>query len=285
MSRRNSSFSEHAPLIRASSQPISITSGPSYHHIPRRSFFQKLSNSYRMSRTSVKTFLSSGAQHYTVLLLVACDLIGIFADIIINLYQCDNDKEGKTEPIWNEVRDGLGIAGLIFSCFFMVELIASVWAFGWRYVFLTVSFLFSDTVLCTEEINTEPQCPKTNKLLVDGLGNLPRFWSSTRSAAAHYFRSKFHCFDAAVILAGFIVDVLLHGVLEEVASLVIILRLWRFFKIIEEFSVGAQEQMDGLEERIEQLEMKNRELMEELRTRKGGDEDLENGEGDLGVFE
>lgn len=73
---------------------------------------------------------------------------------------------------------------------------------------------------------------------------------------------------------------LLHGVLEEVASLVIILRLWRFFKIIEEFSVGAEEQMDVLEERIEQLEMENRELKRQLRKRKDGDEDLENGEGD-----
>ncbi|KAF7946771.1 hypothetical protein EAE96_009754 [Botrytis aclada] len=228
MSRRNSDISEHAPLIRASSQPISIASSPSYHHVPHPSFFRKLSNSYRRSRISAKSFLSSRAQHYTVLLLVACDLISIISDIIINLYQCDNDKEGKTDPIWNEVRDGLGIAGLIFSCLFMVELIASVWAFG-----------------------------------------------------LSYFRSKFHCFDATVIVAGFVVDVLLHGVLEEVASLVIILRLWRFFKIIEEFSVGAQEQMDGLEERIEQLEMENRELKRQLRKRKDGDEDLENGEDGL----
>jgi cell division protein FtsB len=72
-----------------------------------------------------------------------------------------------------------------------------------------------------------------------------------------------------VILAGFIVDVLLHGILEEVASLVIILRLWRFFKIIEEFSVGAQEQMDGLELRIEQLETENADLKAELKKQKG----------------
>lgn len=81
-----------------------------------------------------------------------------------------------------------------------------------------------------------------------------------------YFTSKFHIFDALVILAGFITDVLLHGVLEEVASLVVILRLWRFFKIIEEFSVGAEEQMAGLEYRIEELEKEN----EGLRVRVGG---------------
>ena len=62
---------------------------------------------------------------------------------------------------------------------------------------------------------------------------------------------------------------LLHGVLEEVASLVVILRLWRFFKIVEEFSVGAEEQMDGLELRIEQLESENGDLKRELRRQKG----------------
>jgi len=112
----------------------------------------------------------------------------------------------------------------VFSCLFMVELILSVWAFGWR-----------------------------------------------------YFTSWFHTFDAIVIVAGFVVDVLLHGILEEVASLVIVLRLWRFFKIIEEFTVGAQEQMDGLELRIESLELENRDLKERLRKSKGDDEESEIG--------
>jgi hypothetical protein len=79
-------------------------------------------------------------------------------------------------------------------------------------------------------------------------------------------------------VAGFIVDVLLHGILEEVASLVVILRLWRFFKIIEEFSVGAEEQMDGLTLRIEQLEMENCDLKLELKKQKGTmDEEQEMG--------
>jgi hypothetical protein len=93
-----------------------------------------------------------------------------------------------------------------------------------------------------------------------------------------YFNSWFHSFDAAVIVAGFIVDVLLHGILEEVASLVVILRLWRFFKIIEEFSVGAEEQMDGLELRIEQLETENEDLKRELKKQKGTLDEEEGGE-------
>lgn len=79
-----------------------------------------------------------------------------------------------------------------------------------------------------------------------------------------FFRSKFHCFDATVIVASFIIDVLLRGILEEVASLVIILRLWRVFKIIEELSVGAQEQTEALRERIELLEQEKSQLEVEL---------------------
>lgn len=79
----------------------------------------------------------------------------------------------------------------------------------------------------------------------------------TQTYLSRYFNSKFHIFDATVIVAGFIVDVLLHGTVEEAGSLVVIGRLWRVFKIIEEFSSGAQDQIEGLQERIELLEKEN----------------------------
>jgi cell division protein FtsB len=65
-------------------------------------------------------------------------------------------------------------------------------------------------------------------------------------------------------MASFIIDVLLRGILEEVASLVIILRLWRVFKIIEELNVGAQEQTEALHEQIERLEQEKSQLEVEL---------------------
>ena len=58
-----------------------------------------------------------------------------------------------------------------------------------------------------------------------------------------FFDSWFHCFDAAVIIASFGIDLLEHGIEEEIASLVVILRLWRFIKIVDEFSVEAAEQV------------------------------------------
>lgn len=117
-----------------STQPLLSTS-PSSSSPSSSKTLTPFIHAYRTCRQSIKTFLSSPAQHYTVLTLVSLDLAGIFADIIINLYQCDEgDFAG---PWWQDVRVGLGIAGLVFSCLFMVELIMSVWAFGWRFVFLS----------------------------------------------------------------------------------------------------------------------------------------------------
>jgi voltage-gated hydrogen channel 1 len=53
-------------------------------------------------------------------------------------------------------------------------------------------------------------------------------------------------------------------VLEEIGSLVVVLRLWRVFKIIEELSAGAEESMEPLQERLEETEKENRELKKEI---------------------
>jgi hypothetical protein len=118
----------------SSSQPL-LHDQPTTHspangnHEPLQSRRSRFKIVYNGCKTQVSDFLSSRAQHWTVLGLVSFDLLGIFADIIINLYQCD---EKDTDPIWDDVRNALGIAGLVFSCLFMLELVLSVWAFGWR---------------------------------------------------------------------------------------------------------------------------------------------------------
>jgi voltage-gated hydrogen channel 1 len=80
-----------------------------------------------------------------------------------------------------------------------------------------------------------------------------------------YFNSKFHVFDSIVIVASFVIDILLQGELEEVASLIIILRLFRVVKIVDELGAGAQEELDGLETRVRMLEEENERLKTELR--------------------
>ncbi|KAI6774885.1 hypothetical protein HG530_001643 [Fusarium avenaceum] len=132
----------------------------------------------------------------------------MIADFILNLFKCE---QGKKSSEWDIALDILGSISLVFSCLFMVELIASIWAFGWK-----------------------------------------------------YFKSWFHCFDAFIVLAGFFTDVLLRGIVEEVASLIVVMRLWRVVKIIEELGLGAQEQTEELSEKIEQCEMANEALRKEV---------------------
>lgn len=79
-----------------------------------------------------------------------------------------------------------------------------------------------------------------------------------------YFTSKFHVFDASVIIISFIFEITLQGVEEEVASLIIILRLLRVIKIVDEISVGAEEQMKELEDRLNESERDVRSLREEV---------------------
>ncbi|KAF2771231.1 hypothetical protein EJ03DRAFT_248104, partial [Teratosphaeria nubilosa] len=160
------------------------------------------------ARHKTKHYLTSKTGHYSILALVSVDITSIFADLILQLLTCEGRIAPKDD---DKAQETLGILSLVFSCLFMVELLASVWAFGWA-----------------------------------------------------YFGSWFHCLDAFVILAGFVIDVLLKGVLEEIGSLVVVLRLWRVFKIIEELSAGAEEQMEPLQERLEDVEKENAELKKQI---------------------
>lgn len=64
---------------------------------------------------------------------------------------------------------------------------------------------------------------------------------------------------------------LAHGVLEDIASLVVVLRLWRVVKIVEEMSVGAEERMEELEAQVEKLEREKAELGQQLRALEAGE--------------
>lgn len=91
--------------------------------------------SYNSSaRQQIRRFFSSIYGHYAVLLLVSMDVGCIFADFLISLYICDQscgkgDSVGEGLP---KAQDALGIVSLVFSCLFMLELLASIWAFGFK---------------------------------------------------------------------------------------------------------------------------------------------------------
>ncbi|RMZ39553.1 hypothetical protein AFCA_002329 [Aspergillus flavus] len=79
-----------------------------------------------------------------------------------------------------------------------------------------------------------------------------------------YFSSKFHVFDALVIIVAFGVDVVLHGIEEELGSLIVVLRLWRVFKIIEELQSANEDTLEEYEHEIERLRQENTYLRQRL---------------------
>ena len=84
------------------------------------------------ARRQTRRFISSKWGHYAVLALVSLDVSCIFADFLISLYICDASckRGGKVSKGFPRAQETLGIVSLVFSCLFMVELVATIWAFG-----------------------------------------------------------------------------------------------------------------------------------------------------------
>ncbi|KAF4446598.1 Voltage-gated hydrogen channel 1 [Fusarium austroafricanum] len=200
---------EQQPLLRQRKTRLPSLNIQHWHSHP----FKGDQWSVRSTKQKTAQFLSSKTGHYSVLMLVSLDVLSMIADFILNLFKCEQGRKGSD---WDLALEILGSVSLVFSCLFVVELIASIWAFGWK-----------------------------------------------------YFNSWFHCFDAFIVIAGFITDVALRGIIEEVASLIVVMRLWRVVKIIEELGVGAQEQTEELYVTIEKCRSDNEELKNEILRLKG----------------
>ena len=84
------------------------------------------------TRKQTQRFLTSKTGHYAVLLLVSLDVSCIFADFLINLFQCEHKCGASNEEneALGKALEVLGIVSLVFSCLFMLELLCSIWAFG-----------------------------------------------------------------------------------------------------------------------------------------------------------
>ncbi|CRK24665.1 hypothetical protein BN1723_003191 [Verticillium longisporum] len=77
-----------------------------------------------------------------------------------------------------------------------------------------------------------------------------------------YLKDWFHCLDAVVIVTSFVVDLLSHGIVEDIASLVIVFRLFRLAKMLEEMSMGAAERIESMANELDKLRMENTLLRE-----------------------
>jgi len=95
-----------------------------------------------------------------------------------------------------------------------------------------------------------------------------RFYSPVSNEYPH---AGFHLFDAAIILGNLVIDLFLRGKAEELASLIVVFRLWRIVKVVGGVAVGVSEyneeavieikasraEIHRLEARVTELEAEN----------------------------
>ena len=79
--------------------------------------------------------------------LVSLDIAGIFASFLIDLHICEHggDKGFERRP-WVRSEEVIDAFSLMFSCLFMAELLGSVFAFGFAYVYSSPPGLCGDGV-------------------------------------------------------------------------------------------------------------------------------------------
>jgi hypothetical protein len=86
-------------------------------------------SSISAARNRTRRCLNSKLGHYAILLVVSLDCSCIFAEFIIQIFTCEgtiSKSKGRA------AQEAVSIIGLVFSCLFMLELLASIWAFGFR---------------------------------------------------------------------------------------------------------------------------------------------------------
>lgn len=93
------------------------------------SFPEQVESRLSTVRAYTRRYLNSKFGHYAILILVSLDCSCIFAEFIVQVLRCE-----RRIPAFGggAAQEALGVVGLVFSCLFMFELLASIWAFGFR---------------------------------------------------------------------------------------------------------------------------------------------------------
>ena len=123
---------EGQPLLREDRQAQRDSENDADHGNTSRLALRGENSRVHAFRGRTQRFLTSKFGHYLVLILVSLDVSIIFADFLISLYTCEHSC-GKDQSInkgLEQAQNVLAIVSLVFSCLFMVELLASIWAFG-----------------------------------------------------------------------------------------------------------------------------------------------------------
>lgn len=119
--------SPSAPLLGNSQE----ARGPHHNHASGSSSDEdaELSSATTL-HSRCRRFLASRRKHFLVMAVVALDVTALLANVFIQLIACEMHQ--SDEPWVQTITRSLETLGLFFSCLFMVELGACLFAFGFK---------------------------------------------------------------------------------------------------------------------------------------------------------
>ncbi len=80
---------------------------------------------------------------------------------------------------------------------------------------------------------------------------------------AHYYQDdgwQIRLFDAIIVITSFSLELAFRGLAEQIAALLIVLRLWRVFKLVTTTTIVFDERLN---DRIQALTTENNQLKQE----------------------
>ncbi|GAA6037958.1 hypothetical protein JCM8097_009509 [Rhodosporidiobolus ruineniae] len=169
------------------------------------------------------------------------------------------DASGASSPSrWQRARRGLAVAMDSAELHWTVVILA-LSDFLFTLAELSWELLKDKACVCSDTCE-EPALVEmagwlsatvTSLFVVEVFLDLVAFGPSHFTSKPHHW---LHCFDAVVVIVAFVLEVVLRGPVERIASLLVVLRLWRVAKLLSALEVGMseyREQTGEVEARVE----------------------------------
>ncbi|KAI9136210.1 hypothetical protein BKA69DRAFT_1129285 [Paraphysoderma sedebokerense] len=190
----------------------------------------------------VNKYLESPTAHWVVIVLVVLDMIFVFIEISLTLFFPGMEHHGTKSEV--DTSDS-----------FLVQ------RFG----------LLPETLVRAMAETCFPAAPEGVVLAAEILGWLSfgivcifviEITLRILAQLHHFFRKWWNIIDAIIVYLSFILELVFRGIAREVASLAVILRLWRIIRLVHAASESIEMEHQS---KAKKLKIKLKELEDQLR--------------------
>jgi hypothetical protein len=96
-----------------------------------RRWWTRVGIRHQKTRAAARHWLDSRKKHYTVMALVAVDVLAVLGELTAALLACETERQGRgRERAFEAMKEGCELVGMATASLFVGELGACLWAFG-----------------------------------------------------------------------------------------------------------------------------------------------------------